>query len=194
MLAQEGLGASAASVIARRDSAVAPLSYEQQRLWFLKQFGGPEAAYNIPLAVLVKGPLDIQILERALSEIVRRHQVLRTSFGVNNGVPYQQVQPAVPVHVALVSLSEQAAPARNAELARLVYESTQQPLDLQAGLLIKATLFCVAVEEHVLVIVMHHIASDGWSLSIFANELEELYRAYSSQFAVAIARTRYSIC
>ena len=166
--------------IPRRNAVTAPLSCEQQRLWFLNRFGVNSSVYNIPLATLIQGRLEIEALERAFSEITRRHEVFRTSLIEINGSVLQRVNQAAKFHLPVVTLQEQHPELRNAELRRLIAQYAQEPFDLKSDLLLRAALFRVDAEEHVLAINIHHIASDGWSLSILVKELSELYGAFSS--------------
>lgn len=180
LAAEEGFSTVENRRIPRSNAVAAPLSCEQQRLWFLNRFGVNSGVYNIPLATLVRGRLEIGALERAFSEIIRRHEVFRTSLIEINGSAVQRVNQAANFHLPVVTLQEQDPELRNAELCRLVAQYAQEPFDLKSDLLLRAALFRVDAEEHVLAINMHHIVSDGWSLSIFVKELSELYGAFSS--------------
>ncbi|HEX3555462.1 MAG TPA: amino acid adenylation domain-containing protein [Thermoanaerobaculia bacterium] len=156
-----------------------PLSYGQQRLWFLDQLVGG-AFYNIPMAYRLAGTLDVVALERSLNEIVRRHEVLRTSFPAVDGQPVAIVAPALTLPLPVVDLSSLAAPARAAELRRQVGEEAGRPFRLDLTPLLRATLLRLAGEDQVLVVDVHHIVFDGWSTGIFFGELVELYKAFAA--------------
>ena len=155
-----------------------PLSFAQQRLWFLGQMEGGSEAYHVPLQMRMRGALDVGALRRALDRIVARHEVLRTTFAVVEGEPVQRIQA---VEQARFELREEDLRERgetSEELARRMQEEAERPFDLASGPLIRGQLLQVAEDEHVLVITMHHIVSDEWSMGIFLNELNTLYAAY----------------
>ncbi|HWS53455.1 MAG TPA: amino acid adenylation domain-containing protein, partial [Pyrinomonadaceae bacterium] len=156
-----------------------PLSYAQQRLWFIDQLEPGAATYNIPTAVrLTDGP-DVTALERALSEVARRHETLRTTFLSDGGRPAQVVNPPAPVALERVDLSHLPAEEREAEARRLTAEEARRPFDLSRGPLWRASLLKLADDEHVLLLTMHHIVSDGWSMGLLVRELSALYSAYA---------------
>ncbi len=155
---------------------VLPAALAQQRLWFLNElepYGA--AAYNVPLTTRLRGPLDVDALERAFDALVARHEPLRTTFRLVDGVPHQVIDPAGSVSVQLIDLSREPD-AEEAALAR-VEEASTQPFDLAVGPLLRVRLLRLAAEEHVLVIVAHHTVIDGWSVGILNRELSELYAA-----------------
>ena len=155
-----------------------PLSFAQQRLWFLGQMEGGSEAYHVPLQVRLRGALDVEALRRALDRIVARHEVLRTTFAVMEGEPVQRIQA---VEQARFELREEDLGERaetSGELARRIQEEAGRPFDLGSGPLIRGQLLQMAEDEHVLVITMHHIVTDEWSMGIFLNELNTLYGAY----------------
>ncbi|MFG1644238.1 amino acid adenylation domain-containing protein [Amycolatopsis sp. NPDC049252] len=147
-----------------------PLAPGQRRLWILDQFD-PAAAYSLPLVLRLTGELDERALTTALTEIVRRHEALRTVLPLRDGEPVQVVLPADPVDLSIVDTSE-------AGLAGMLRDDLRRPFDLAAGPLFRATLFRVAATTHVLALCQHHIISDGWSLDIICAELATLYNAY----------------
>jgi amino acid adenylation domain-containing protein len=157
----------------------AALSFAQQRLWFVDQMEGAGAAYHVPGAVRLRGRLDARALRRALQEIVRRHEALRTVFRVRDPEPLQVVLPPEPLHLPLHDLSALPAPEREAALRERVREEARRPFDLAAGPLFQAVLVRLGEEEHALLVSMHHIVSDGWSLGVLHHELEVLYDAFS---------------
>ncbi|HYW07300.1 MAG TPA: condensation domain-containing protein, partial [Longimicrobium sp.] len=156
-----------------------PLSFAQQRLWFLDQMEPGTSLYNLPLNLRFSGPLDVATLERALSEVVRRHESLRTVFRTLNEEPRQVVLPPAPVAVTLHDLAALDDAARRAELDLILDAEARRAFDLAAGPLIRATLVRLGDDEHVAAVVMHHIISDGWSLGVLVSELGEIHEAYS---------------
>jgi amino acid adenylation domain-containing protein len=155
-----------------------PLSFAQQRLWFLDKLEPNSAAYNLPSALRVEGPLDVAALERSLDEIIRRHEVLRTTFAIHDGEPAQLVAPHVRLRLPLIDLSELAEPDREAKARRLAREEAHKPFDLSRGPLLRATLLRLGEAEHLLLVTLHHIASDGWSVGVLVGELRALYGAF----------------
>ncbi|HZT60185.1 MAG TPA: condensation domain-containing protein, partial [Pyrinomonadaceae bacterium] len=156
-----------------------PLSFAQQRLWFIHQLEADNTAYNMPAAARLTGDLDVEALERSLGEIVRRHEVLRTVFVMEEDEPAQVILPASPVLLPLVDLSKLEAAEREAEVTRRATAEARKPFDLSRGPLIRFTLLRLGEEEHVLLLTMHHIVFDGWSIGVLISELTALYRAYS---------------
>jgi amino acid adenylation domain-containing protein/non-ribosomal peptide synthase protein (TIGR01720 family) len=154
-----------------------PLSFAQERLWFLDQLLPGNPAYNIPLALQLSGRLDRAALERALNEIVRRHEILRTTFALHDGQPMQIVAPALHVPLPLEDLRGLPERERASAVQRFLVTDGQQPLDLERGPLLRATLLRVADEEHVLALVTHHIIFDG-SMDMLFRELTTLYSAF----------------
>ena len=159
-------------------SAPLQLSFAQQRLWFLSQLEGVSEAYHIPLALRLRGELDERALRSALDRLVARHEALRTSFVSIDGEAFQRVEPAeVGFHLAAhdIGVAEDAAAA----LGELIAAEAAAPFDLERGPLVRGRLVKVGVDEHVLLLTMHHIVSDGWSMGVFTRELNALYDAYS---------------
>ncbi len=155
-----------------------PLSFAQQRLWLLDQIEPNSVAYSIPLAVKLDGALDVDALARSLAEIVRRHESLRTTFPATSGEPRQEIdEPSF--HLALVDLSSMPDAEREPEARRLVDEDARRPFDLGRGPLFRATLVRLAERSSLLLLAMHHIVSDGWSLGVLVEELGALYGAFS---------------
>jgi amino acid adenylation domain-containing protein/non-ribosomal peptide synthase protein (TIGR01720 family) len=158
-----------------------PLSFSQQRLWFLDQLAPGSAAYNIPAAVRLEGALAVPLLARALAEVVRRHEVLRTRLETREGSPVQRIDPPGPPGLPLVDLAALPAAARQDEAGRLATEEAARAFDLARGPLLRLALLQFAEGEHVLLATMHHIVSDGWSMAIFASEVRALYRAAAGE-------------
>jgi amino acid adenylation domain-containing protein/non-ribosomal peptide synthase protein (TIGR01720 family) len=165
----------------------APLSFAQERLWVLDQMEPGSAAYNIPAALRLRGALDVAALERALSEIVRRHQVLRSVFRAVDGRPVQTVMPHVPLALEVEELSALDAVSRAAVVRRRAEEEGAMPFDLAAGPPLRARLLRAAADEHVLLLTVHHVVSDGWSRGVLFGELAALYGAYSRGQASPLA-------
>jgi amino acid adenylation domain-containing protein len=164
--------------IAAARRSTAPLSFAQQRLWFLDRLQPGLAVYNLPLVLRAAGPLSAALLEAALAEIVRRHAVLRTTFAVDaEGEPVQVVAAPGPLRLGRVDLSGLAEPARETEGARLLAAELRRPFDLERGPLLRSLLVRLQPGEHLLALTMHHIVSDGWSLGVLLRELRALYGA-----------------
>jgi amino acid adenylation domain-containing protein len=179
LLKREQIDVSRAVITPREPgSQPLPLSFAQQRLWFLSQLEPDSPFYNLPSAFRLSGALDVRALERSLSEIIRRHESLRTTFHTIGGEPRQLVNPAAPFFLPVEDLSHLPPVERDGEVHRLSDEEAQRVFDLTSDLMLRARLLRLAVDEHVLLVTMHHISSDGWSLGIFARELSALYTAY----------------
>ncbi|WP_326595004.1 amino acid adenylation domain-containing protein [Streptomyces sp. NBC_01803] len=157
--------------------SVFPLSVLQRGMWFLEQLRPHNPAYLVPGAVDVRGRLDIGVLRAAVNEIVRRHEALRTTFGLRDGVPAQIVRGRLDVDVPELDLSD-AAFTEDDRRARIAAELAE-PFDLTAGPLLRVTLVRTGPEESVLLLAMHHLVSDRWSMGVFLTELSELYEAFA---------------
>jgi len=151
------------------------LSFAQQRLWFFDQLEPGLSAYNLSAAVRLKGPFNLAALEQSLNEIVQRHESLRTTFKKVEGRPTQVITPALTIKLPVVDLRNLPAGERDIEVRRLVTAEAQRPFDLSKGPLIRGTVLRLADEEHVGLLTMHHIVSDGWSTGILVRELVALY-------------------
>src|SRR5215216_5285939 len=156
-----------------------PLSFAQQRLWFLDQLEPGSTLYNIPFAVRLGGRLDAQALERTIAEVVRRHEVLRTTFATRDGQPVQLVSPPGAFRLERLDLTSLPEPERETEAQRLANEEERTPFDLSAGPLLRAKLVKLSEEAHGILFTMHHIVSDGWSMSVLVKEVITLYTAFS---------------
>jgi amino acid adenylation domain-containing protein len=156
-----------------------PLSLTQQRLWILDRMEPGSALYNVPAAWRLRGALDVPALERALGEVVARHESLRTVFRVVDGEPVQVVLPAPPVALPVADLSALAPAAREAEAQRRMHTSAQGLFDLERGPLFRAQLLRVDSDEAVLLICMHHMVCDGWSMGVLFGEIAALYGAFA---------------
>jgi len=179
--AGEGARRASGRIPRRGDEGPAALSYAQQRLWLLDRLEGEGGtAYNMPFPARLRGDLDAAALAEALGEIVRRHEALRTTFGVVDGTPVQTVAPAAPFPLPRIDLSGLPEPARGRESERLIAAAARQPFDLERGPLVRASLLRLGAREHVLAAGVHHIVSDGWSLDVFFRELAALYGAFEA--------------
>jgi amino acid adenylation domain-containing protein len=156
-----------------------PLSFAQQRLWFIEQLGSGKAAYNIPGAVRLEGRLKLEVLERVINEIVRRHQVLRTRIEEEEGEPVQVIGEWEARELDVEDLRSLPPEEREKEVTRIGREEAWSRFDLSRGLVLRVKVLKLGEEEHVLLYTMHHIMSDGWSMGILIREVGELYRAYS---------------
>ena len=154
-----------------------PLSFSQQGLWFYNQLVRDEPVYNIPTVFRIGGPLDIHALEKSLGRIIERHEALRTRFSDESGNPGQRVASSFQFRLLQLDLPG----ANEAELQAAIANESAKPFDLRRDLLLRGTLIRVAPEEHVLVLMTHHIAADGWSISILVKELSACYHALSRQ-------------
>jgi len=170
-----GRSVEAESIRPAPRSGPVPLSFAQQRLWFLDQLEPGLVAYNMPAAVRLVGSLDVTVLTRSLNEIVRRHESLRTTFSSVADQQVQVVSLALELSIPVIDLIDLPNDARDAEAMRLSREEAQRPFDLIHGPLIRALLLRLRSEEHVLVLTMHHIVSDGWSQGVLKTELGALY-------------------
>ncbi|HEX2076802.1 MAG TPA: condensation domain-containing protein, partial [Longimicrobium sp.] len=155
-----------------------PLSFAQERLWFIDRLEPGSAVYNIPVAWRLAGALDQAALERSLSEIVRRHEALRTTFAEADASPVQVIAPFGAFALPVEDLSGLGEAEREAQVKRRATEEARRPFDLSAGPLFRAALLRLGEEDHVLLLSMHHIVSDGWSMGVLFRELSALYEAY----------------
>jgi amino acid adenylation domain-containing protein/non-ribosomal peptide synthase protein (TIGR01720 family)/FkbM family methyltransferase len=174
---KEGLAMPVLGVVERTGDL--PLSYAQQRLWFLDQLDPEDAFYNCPGAVRLTGPLNIAALEQTLTEIIRRHEVLRTSFPAVEGRPVQMIAPATNFTLTVTDLSGMETAERESAADQLGQAEAHRPFDLECGPLLRASLLKLGAEDHIALITMHHAVSDGWSVGIMLNEVAALYEAYS---------------
>jgi len=171
-------GDAAPPLVAASRGRALPLSFAQQRLWFLDQLVPGSAFYNVPLALKLTGALNIGVLQRTLNEIVRRHEVLRTSFAVENGEPSQVIGPVARVPLRVIDLTEIEDRERRAR--ELIAAEARRPFDLARGPLLRALVIKLEDEEYAGVFTLHHIVSDGWSLGVLVREVKALYAAYQA--------------
>ncbi|MBN2549025.1 MAG: amino acid adenylation domain-containing protein [Anaerolineales bacterium] len=166
-------------------SRVYPLTFIQQSIWFQQQLDLAAPLYNMPKAFRLTGALDYHALQYSLLEIVSRHQVLRSRFEVLDGVPVQKISQEWNLDLPVEDLAGCPAEQREQELFSRIQQAAEEPFDLTRDLLLRARLYKLAGEEHVLLIVFHHIASDFWSINLFNRELSALYQGYASQAAAS---------
>ena len=178
MRAGAGLLAPPIVPVAREGSL--PLSFAQQRLWFIDQLEPGSPLYNIPLALWLEGPLDPGPLARALTEVVRRHEALRTVFSTEAGIPFQVISPASAFPLPVVDLSGLDAERWRSELQAHQAAEAARPFDLARGPLVRATLLRRSAVEHAALLTLHHVIGDGWSLGVLMQEVTSLYDAFAS--------------
>ncbi|MGA2224692.1 MAG: amino acid adenylation domain-containing protein, partial [Syntrophobacteraceae bacterium] len=151
----------------------------QQRLWFLNQLEPDSHAYNLSGGVKLKGRLRVDILNRSLSEIIFRHETLRTTFHEKDGKPIQVISPPSGLDLPVIDLHLQSGADRQAEIDQIVRKQAQDPFDLSKGPLLRSVLLRLDQEEHILLLTMHHIITDGWSLGVLVQEMATFYEAFS---------------
>jgi amino acid adenylation domain-containing protein len=164
----------------RTETGPAPLSFAQQRLWFLEQLYPGTPLHNISRLLRLTGTLDLAVLQQALDAIVARHETLRTTIVTTNGTPLQVVAAGASAQIEITDLRGLADPEREAEARRLMSGETRRPFDLDRGPLFRAHVVRLGPEEHLLLLAMHHIVSDGWSLGVFSRELTAFYEAFAT--------------
>jgi acyl carrier protein len=173
-----GAAAETAPMVRVSREGPLPLSFGQQRLWFLHQLDPVTPLYNLPAAVALEGRLNIAALDQTLSEIIRRHEALRTILITVDGQPAQRILEPRRVSLTLVDLSSLSVSEQEASVARLSAADASRPFDLSTGPLLRAVLFKLEDQKHALLFTTHHIISDGWSLGVLINEVKSHYREY----------------
>ncbi len=166
------------AVITPRPEGRHTLSSSQERIWFMEQLAPGEPVYNIPTAVRMKGKLNLDLLTKSINEIISRHETLRTIVKTVDGQPIAEILPELRIAIAEEDISSHDASDRNEEANRLVSQLAREPFDLHQGPLIRATVFRLGEEEHVLALIIHHIVADGWSLGLLIREIGALYSAF----------------
>ncbi|WP_375743996.1 non-ribosomal peptide synthase/polyketide synthase [Corallococcus interemptor] len=156
-----------------------PLSFAQQRLWFLDQLAPDDASYNLPVTLRLLGRLDVEALRRAFEALVARHEALRTTFFEEEGQPFQRIHPPTEWILPIEDLSGLNESERDAETLRLATREARQPFHLVQGPLLRTALLKLSEDSHVLLVTMHHIVSDGWSMGVLIRELASLYESFS---------------
>ncbi len=187
---QAGAGSQAPPLGSIPREGSLPLSFAQERLWFLDRLQPDSPFYNLPMAIEMRGTLSVPALAASLNEVVRRHEALRTTFPFVAGTPVQSVAPvldAAPPVVDLEGLGGLPGPVLDAEVARLTRSLAARPFDLATGPLLRSALLRRTRERHVVLLSMHHIVSDGWSMALLMQEVAELYRAAASGLTSSLA-------
>jgi amino acid adenylation domain-containing protein len=172
-----GAGLAAPPIVPVPRGEELPLSFAQERLWFLDRLQPETSTYNLPVAVRLHGPLDVAAFAASLREVVRRHESLRTTFVVQGDRPVQRILPDLHLAVPLFDLEALPDAAREAVAKRIAMEVGRLPFDLAAGPLVRAALARLAVDEHLAVLTLHHIVADGWSIDVLIREVAALYGA-----------------
>ncbi len=163
----------------RTQHSLASLSFAQQRLWFLQNLEPQSYTYNDSVCITLKGVLNLAILEKSFNEIIKRHEALRTNFEVREGQPVAIISSAKSVDLPVIDISQIPANQRETQVNQLVLAQAQQPFDLKKDFLLRIKILLLTKEEHLLILTIHHIAFDGWSLGIFLQEFSTLYGAFS---------------
>ncbi|MBW4434414.1 MAG: amino acid adenylation domain-containing protein [Pelatocladus maniniholoensis HA4357-MV3] len=158
-----------------------PLSFAQQRLWFLDQLEPNSSFYNIAAAVRLKGRLNVAALQQSFNEIISRHEALRTNFQTIEGQPIAFISEAMPFTLAIFDISKLPANQQQAEVKQQASQEAQKPFDLKADLLLRVKLLRLHQEEHIILLTIHHIVSDGWSMGVLVRELATLYQAFCNR-------------
>ncbi|MDX6695902.1 MAG: hypothetical protein QOF02_3505, partial [Blastocatellia bacterium] len=195
-LKEKGKANQSKQQIPRRAAADnSPLSYAQQRLWFIHQLDPSSPAYNVPLAVRLTGRLNLHAFQQALTEVVRRHESLRTRFRLYTNEPVQEILPSPETWpLPLIDLSAISSDKREAQARRLIEAEARRPFDLAQGPVMRTHLLRLSTEQHIVLLNMHHIVSDGWSLQVLFQEVVNLYAAFSagSQSPLAELAVQYA--
>lgn len=178
LLKEKDLDISRLPITARKKGMRVPLSFAQQRLWFLAQLEPASAAYNMPAALRLVGLLNMDALKQSFNYIVSRHEVLRTTFSVEQGRPVQVIAPTLYIKLPVVDLRHLSQMEQDAEVQQLISAEAQQPFNLSTGPLLRVILLQLGSQEHILLFTMHHIIADGWSLRIFTREMAVLYESF----------------
>ena len=195
LLEDEELDSKTYQPIPRRERFdKAPLSSGQQRLWFLDQLLAGLPVYNNIVGSTTQGKLHVETLERALREIVRRHESLRTTFAMDGTQPAQFVHETSSIDLSLIDLTHLPQDEREQEAQRLFTAETLRPFNLATGPLLRPTLLRLRDEDHIALLVMHHIISDAWSMNLMLNELTILYETFCAGRDIASAGFADSIC
>lgn len=177
---------TAGTIPRRAANAAVPLSSAQERLWFADQLDPGNTSFNIPALLRLEGPLDRAALEEGLNEVVRRHEILRTTFKAIDGHPVQLVHPPAPVPLPLDDLSSMSESTREQEALRLAAEEATRPFDLSSGPLLRMRLVRLADDHHLLNLTVHHIVFDEWSVALFVRDLIACYVASAAGRAAAL--------
>ncbi|MEH2333119.1 amino acid adenylation domain-containing protein [Nostoc sp.] len=176
-----GLGIDTPDIERISRSQELPLSFAQQRLWFLAKLDPNSSFYNIPAAVRLQGQLNLKALQQSFNEILRRHEALRANFQTIQGQPIAVISSVTSLPLPVFDISELAANQQEAQVRQQALAEAQQPFDLKSDLLLRVKLLRVSEQEHVVLFTMHHIVSDGWSIGVLVRELVALYQAFCNE-------------
>nr|WP_262880401.1 condensation domain-containing protein [Pseudomonas paralcaligenes] len=177
LLKEQGINLYGVGPICPRDPEDSlALSYAQQRQWFLWQMEPDSSAYNIPTALVLKGDLDIKALGASFEALNARHETLRTTLRQEGDRVVQIIHPPAPIALEIQALGLPAGGARDSAVKALVESETRRPFDLEHGPLMRVKLLQLATDEHVLIMTLHHVVSDGWSMPILVDELVQVYQ------------------
>ena len=180
LLRKEGGDPAKRPILPREGNGPAPLSFAQHRLWYLDQFNADRSAYNVTKALHLEGGLNGEALQKAFDGLVLRHEILRTTYHHEDATPLQAVQEPRPVELRHFDWQDGGLGPRDEKVRRVLEGEARRPFDLTSDLMIRAAWVQLAAEQHVVLVTLHHIAADAWSLGIVFPELEELYGAYCS--------------
>ena len=181
-----GRRAEAPPIVAVSRDQELPLSFAQQRLWFIHQLEPDSPAYNVPIAVRMRGPLDTSLLRRSLHDIAARHEALRTRFEVRDGRPVQVIDEPGEIKLSVQDISGLDERDRERRAREIVESEASKPFDLERGPVWRAALVRMNTDDHVMLLNMHHVASDAWSAGVFVNELTSLYESYREGRSAAL--------
>lgn len=157
-----------------------PLSFAQQRMWFWEQLQPGNSIYHVAEALHLQGDLNMEVLQQSLDAILAHHEALRTNFIIQDGNPVQVIQKPSPVELLVFNLKNYSQSQRHTQIENLLQQQTQRPFNFASDLMLRGCLLQIDQQEHILLLVMHHIASDGWSMGILWQQLAELYQAFIS--------------
>jgi amino acid adenylation domain-containing protein len=177
LMRRRGAEASRRAVTRREVHSPVPLSYAQELLWLLSQVFDHGIAYNAPAAFRLEGELDVGLLEAALQALVQRHEILRTTYRVIDSQPLQVIGDSAPIELRLIDLGDRPVDERDSEVQRILSEEAAFAFDLETGPMLRPTVIRLDARTHVLMIVLHHIATDGWSRGVLYRDLTRLYES-----------------
>ncbi len=180
LMARRTAAAHESRIVARAGEGPAPVSYAQELLWLLSQVFDDGIAYNAPGAFRLEGQLDLELLARAFEALTERHEILRTTYSVVDGRPMQVVGRVVPVELNVIDLRERSADERDAEAQRILKEESRFRFDLVSGPVMRATVLRLSDADHILMVNMHHVATDGYSRTVIYRDLTALYDAFAN--------------
>mgnify|MGYP006277890017 CR=1 FL=1 len=186
-LVSEDAGLDAPPITAQPRTENLPLSFAQQRLWFLDQLEPNSPFYNIPLALRLSGELETEALQTSINALVQRHETLRTTFETIDGSPRQRIADTLDIPLDVQDLRHLSAEERDRHVQTQAVQEAQQPFDLAQGPLLRTRLLRLADEEYVILFTLHHIIGDGWSIAILVREMAELYRVFTANETPTLA-------